>query len=355
MPVYLDAGSHVRLNDRPHYYCGIFTLYKLAHTIRADLAKPDLKEAENRFQEARRKLLDEGGGVVSTIYHPCEFVHKQFWDGVNFNKGANPPRELWKLPPSKTAEESRQAFQIFEDYIHFMKRFPEVQFITASEAATIYKDKARDRTFKDKDIVDIARSVNENVTFQERGDFTLSAAEVFALLNLSLGVRQGSPDRADQTDRRSPDAKGDPRPAQRTLNDEFIGLLGPTERITLVSRPVTTDWSQLCRTSADVADYLRKHGRVPSTVWLGSVPVPPEAYLQALAHVTIDMADHKPVPQKIEIRPAKLAVSHNVADDGANLWGWVIFPDGFRAPGMMALAKQQAWTLKPAFIDHSRN
>src|SRR5262245_31535482 len=41
MQVYLDAGSHVRLNDRPHYYCGILTLYKLAHTIRADLAKPD--------------------------------------------------------------------------------------------------------------------------------------------------------------------------------------------------------------------------------------------------------------------------------------------------------------------------
>jgi hypothetical protein len=33
----------------------------------------------------------------------------------------------------------------------------------------------------------------------------------------------------------------------------------------------------------------------------------------------------------------------------------VIFPDGFRAPGMMALARQQAWTIKPALIDRSRD
>src|SRR5262245_20281268 len=37
MQVYLDAGSHVRLNDKPYYYCGILNLYKLAHTLRTDL------------------------------------------------------------------------------------------------------------------------------------------------------------------------------------------------------------------------------------------------------------------------------------------------------------------------------
>src|SRR5438552_10403237 len=41
--VYLDAGNHVRLDDRPFYYCGILTLYKLAHTLRADLTNPNLK------------------------------------------------------------------------------------------------------------------------------------------------------------------------------------------------------------------------------------------------------------------------------------------------------------------------
>jgi hypothetical protein len=40
-----------------------------------------------------------------------------------------------------------------------------------------------------------------------------------------------------------------------------------------------------------------------------------------------------------------------VADDAPHLWGWIIFPRGFRAPEMMELAKRQAWTLKPALLD----
>jgi hypothetical protein len=331
MQVYLDAGSHVRLNDRPHYYCGIFTLYKLAHTIRADLKKPDMKEAEDRFQEARRKLLEEGGGIVSIIYHPCEFVHRQFWDGVNFNQGANPPREEWKLPPVKTPEESRQAFDIFERYVQFMKRFPEVQFITASEAAKIYRDSARSRKFPAEEITDIARSVGENVTFQDRENYALSAAEIFALLDLSFSARVA-------------------KLAMNDISDESVGLLGPTGRIALMSGSVKTDWTQFTRTAADVADYIHKQKRIPSTVWLGSVSVTPEAFLRALARVTDDMAGNKPAPKYVEIQPAKLAATRYVAEDGANLWGWVIFPEGFRAPGMMALAKQQAWTLKPARI-----
>src|SRR5262249_9732138 len=134
MEVYLDAGRHVNLNDRPCYYCGVLNLYKLAFLLRASLTDPkDLEGAEQRFLEARKQLLDKGGGVITTMYHPCEFVHKQFWDGVNFRGGANPPRERWQLPPTKTPEESKVPYQIFEDYTHFMKRFSDVQFITASQ------------------------------------------------------------------------------------------------------------------------------------------------------------------------------------------------------------------------------
>src|SRR5262249_45940110 len=142
--VYLDAGSHVALDNRPHYYCGVLTLYKLAYSLRTDLTGPEaLKRAEDRFLAAREKLLAEGRGVVSIYYHPCESVHKEFWDGVNFRNGANPPRENWKLPPTKTPDESRVAWETFEGYVRFIKRFPEVQFVTASAAAELYRDTAR--------------------------------------------------------------------------------------------------------------------------------------------------------------------------------------------------------------------
>jgi hypothetical protein len=333
MPVYLDAGSHVRLDDRPYYYGGVLTLYKLAYTLRADLAKPDPKEAEDRFVNARQNLLAEGGGIVSIYYHPCEFVHKEFWDGVNFRNGANPPRERWKLPPAKTAEESKLAYQVFEKYIRFIKRFPDVQFITASEAAKLYRDRARSRKFTPAQLKAIATAVTEDVSFQKHEDYALAASEVFMLLNeyvAEWGVGR--------------------EPAVVALTDTPFG---PSSRVPLVTVPVTTDWSQFTRTAVDVADFVRKQGRVPTSVWLGSVPVPPEAYLTALARVTIDLVDGKAAPERVEIKPARLAAASHVADDGPNLWGWVIFPRGFRAPAMMELAKRQAWTLKPALLDRT--
>jgi hypothetical protein len=65
----------------------------------------------------------------------------------------------------------------------------------------------------------------------------------------------------------------------------------------------------------------------------------------------VDLVDGKPIPDTVELKPAKFAAAAHVADDGPGLWGWVIFPRGFRAPAMMELAKRQAWTLKPALLD----
>jgi hypothetical protein len=332
MPVYLDAGRHVGLDDKPYYYGGILNLYKLAYVLRANLGGPkDLQQAEEKFLAAREKLHAEGGGIVSIFYHPCEFVHKEFWDGVNFRNGANPPREQWKLPPTKTPEESRVAWDVFEGYVRFMKRFPDVQFITATQAARLYRDKARDHHFTAADVKALADAVTDDVTFQRRDDYTLAASEVFALLNQYVAAKAAG---------HEPEALDCPATPY-----------GPSERVPVLGEPVTTDWSQFGRTAQDVADLIRKEGRVPSVVWLGSTPVPPEAYLTALARVARDVADGKPAPAAVEVRPARLAVGKYVADDGPGLWGWIIFPRGFRAPQLMELARREAWTLKPALLD----
>jgi hypothetical protein len=331
MKVYLDAGSHVNLDGKPCYYAGIFNLYKLTHTMRADINKPgELGKAQEAFAAAREALRKEGGGVVSILYHPCEFVHKQFWDGVNFRNGANPPREQWKLPPAKTPEESRVSYQIFLEYVRFLKRFADVRFVTASEAAKLYRDRARGRRFTPAEVRAVAEAVTDDVNFQTHKDYALSASEVFALLNDYVAARVAG------------------------TNPEHLEVaatpLGPTGREPLRLEPATTDASQFGRTSLDVADYLHRHGRVPTAVWLGSTPVPPEAYLRALARVTLDLLDGKEMPAKIEVKPARLAVAERVSEDDPKLWGWVIFPPGFRAPALMKLARQQAWTLKPALL-----
>src|SRR5208283_235842 len=108
MGVYLDSRQHVDLEGRPNYYCGLLNLYKLTYMPRPGLGSlKELEAVEPKFLAARKALLAEGGGIVSIVYHPCELVHKEFWDGANFRDGANPPREQWKLPAAKNAEEVR--------------------------------------------------------------------------------------------------------------------------------------------------------------------------------------------------------------------------------------------------------
>ncbi len=331
MNVYLDAGNHVRLDDKPFYYGDILNLYKLEHVLRARLdSLPALKEAEDHFLAARKKLHGEGGGIISIYYHPCEFVHKEFWDGVNFKYGANPPRSEWRQPPMKSPRESQLAFEVFESYVRFMKRFPDVKFITATEAAEIYRDRARGKAFSAQGLKAIAAAVSDQVTFQRHGDYTLAASEVFRLLNEYVAVRGAGQPVESITLQATP--------------------YGPSNPVPVLTEPVTTDRSQFTRTAADVADFVRKEKRIPTAVWLGSKPVPPESYLSALAKVVVDLVDGKEPPATIVLRPARLAAADHVAEDNPRLWGWVIFPRGFRAPAMMELAKRQAWTLKPAVL-----
>jgi Polysaccharide deacetylase len=331
MEVYLDSGSHVQLDNKPCYYCGLLNLYRLAYTLRADLNNPkDLENAQTKFADARKALQAEGGGIVSIFYHPCEFVHKQFWDGANFSKGANPPLDKLTLPKAKTEEESKVSYQIFEDYIRFIKRFPDVKFITAKQAARIYRDKARGRKFSIEELKALATGIQENVTFQKCGDFHVTAGESFFLLNeyVLRHIAGKAPESLDLT----------------------ISPLGPTGTVANLSEAIHTDASQFSRTAVDVADYLAKHQRLPGQVWLGSVAVPPEAYIQALAKVCLELIAGKPMPERIEVKPAKLAAEAHVAPDNPKLWGWVIFPPGFHAPALMELARKQAWTIKPAVL-----
>jgi hypothetical protein len=329
VPVYLDDGGHVGLENRPFYYGGLLTLYRLAQTVRTGLGGPqDLEAGKKRFDEARRKLLAEGGGLVSVYYHPCEWVHREFWDGVNFSRGANPPREKWQVPPQKTPEETRAAFETFEAWVRHMKTYPDVRFITARDTLRIWKDKARGRAFPKAEIREIAQAATGDAGFQRRGDYALSAGEVFALL-------------LDFVNGRAPDSV--------TLGD-IPG--GPADPVVELASPATTDWSQFSRTAADTAGYLRHHGRIPAAVWLGGTAVPPEAFLGALARAALELLEGR-TPETVEVRPASLAAAAHVAADGPRLWGWVVFPPGFRAPAMMELAKRQAWTLKPAILDRA--
>ena len=166
------------------------------------------------------------------------------------------------------------------------------------------------RKFTVAQIKQVAAAVRPDVTFQRHGDYTLAASKVLALLNAYVAERIAGRDVSTVAWPGTP--------------------FGPTSPVVRLTEPATTDGSQFRRTVVDVADYLRTHGRVPTAVWLGSTAVPPEAYLQLLARVALELADGKPVPKTLEVIPARFAAAAYVADDRPEIWRWPIFPPGFR-------------------------
>src|SRR5262249_41876897 len=190
VPCYVDEGDHVGLGGQPFWYCGVLTVYHMSpNWTRMDLYKENgLEEGREAFRRIHERLSREGGGLISVYYHPCEWVHLEFWDGVNFRRGANPPREKWKAPPQRFAEETDGAFERFEKYIDFQKSLG-VKFVTASDLPLLYVDGPR----KDGIGIEAAKAIVANligsvgVRFLKDKERILSVADQFVALAELLG------------------------------------------------------------------------------------------------------------------------------------------------------------------------
>src|SRR5215213_374371 len=157
VPCYVDEGSHVGLDNKPFWYANTLTVYNMGRGrgyTRMELHDPAAVEPAKKEVSAMAEKLAQrdGGGLISIFYHPCEWVHQQFWDGVNFSRGANPPREEWKAPAQRTAAETDAAFERFGQYIDYIRTIPGVRFITASDLPEIYADPVRKEGITEREL-----------------------------------------------------------------------------------------------------------------------------------------------------------------------------------------------------------
>lgn len=325
IPVYLDDGGHINLGGLPFYYGGILTFYSLTHTLRTELGgTADLEQAKAQLEAAHQQLSASGGGVISIYYHPCEFVHAEFWDGVNFRAGANPPSSAWRKPPLKSPEAIETAHATFEAYIQFIKTLPGVRFKTARMLPALYPDLASLTSFKEADILEFARGVEtRGVNYQTLQRFSLSASEVFSLLTRTAEAR----------------LKGKEFTPLRLEKPALLGPINPQPEHSVIRSPL----NQYERTLQDVVSFMAAEGRIPDTVWLGSQAVSPESFMVTTASFLLS----EQTASELVFEPAELHPAKHVRND-KDLWDWVIFPPDFEAPEMMELAKRQSWTLKPA-------
>jgi hypothetical protein len=309
---------------------GVLNLYQLENTIRADLKTQNgMEEGNAKFTAARDKLLAEGGGIVSVVYHPCEFIHKEFWDGVNFRKGASPDRKDWKLPAIKTPEEEALAWRNFEGFVRHMKRFPEVRFVTAREISAKYPDNAKSVAWESRQIASALSAMGKDPTWVQTRNGALSPAE---LLDLTV---KASRDRFANNFR-----------TYQLRTD----LAGPsTASPALLEKPLKAPTYLVRQALAEVSEQLEQNGQIPPAVWLGSTAIPSESFFAGLRNAWEKAPGNVPFAEgDWEFPPARLKAADAIEPDEGRLWNWVIFPEGFRAPNLMAHARRQAWTLKPA-------
>ena len=82
--------------------------------------------------------------------------------------------------------ETEKAFSDFEEYVKFIKAQPGARFVTATELMKLYADRSLAHNFNREEILALAKAMRNEITFQKFDAFTLSAADVFTLLNEAM-------------------------------------------------------------------------------------------------------------------------------------------------------------------------
>jgi hypothetical protein len=338
VPCYVDEGEHVGLDHKPFWFAGALNVYHMGpNYTRMELHDPAAVEpAKQKVSDIAQRLRTEGGGLISIFYHPCEWIHLEFWDGVNFRRGANPPPEQWKAPPQRTSLETDAAFERFGQYIDHIRSIPGVRFVTAGELPSIYPDTVRTAGAPEEDMAQIAsRLVSDGtngVDFAVIDNRSYSAADQFELLATAVGHLSAA--------------------EKFQLPLLATGLLGPESEPPQSNQRTHIDWPAFRMATADVVNFIKTRGRVPARVFIGPDAIPPSVFLIALAkvyefhrvHGALPLEAGVELPESVELLPAR-----HVAEDTPGLFGgWIIHKENFRAPKILEMARLQAWTLKPA-------
>jgi len=331
IPLNLDEGSHLGLDDRPFWFMGVPNVYRMrSRCVRHYPRREDpVPEALARLDDALAH--SRSGDIISIYYHPCEFSTKQFWDGVNFARGANPDLSQLQPPETWSAAESRRLLADFRRFIVGVKERG-VDWVTATDLAELLGPESPEPQPSAQPaglLRELAAKVAEEVTFHFVGGRWWSAAEALEQLAGALHGYQlvGK--------------------LERQLSASQVSL-GPPERAPSLSRELTVALGTFMAAVGEVAEELQQTGQVPSRVLLGELEVPPASLAQAAAYAYMYLAEHMRLPGEITLRPVELTAEKFVARDEDRPWSWSIFPPDFSAPNLLQMARLQCWTLKPA-------
>jgi len=303
--VYLDEGTQLGYNDQPVWYGGLLYVFNLGpYQLRADLDDDTpLPETFKQFDAAVSHFAGSSGGLISTVYHPTEFVHTEFWDAVNFANGTVRERKEWVLPKRRSEKDAEHCFGILKAYVEHAKSLHNVQFVTAADLIHIYATPIPPVV----DTATLARHFKESISFLSMPSGDLSAADI--LLEL-LHV-----------------------PARYVDGPTATGIT--TYEETTIPAFVFDSMLQ------DVRSFIETNHRLPNEVFVGSKTL-------SLVDFAATLAQHLLAPGPVLVVHGKVGFERCFSTDAQSAFKWPIHPEGFAPEELLQLARLQGWTLKPA-------
>ena len=167
--MYLDEADHVGIDDQPFYYGGMLNVFKM----RSKLARMDLTggasldKGKAAFTKVYERLRASGGGTISIYYHPNEWVQTEFWDAVNFRRGANPAARRMEAAGHAAGRRDRAGVPRLRA-VHPVHQGAAGRALRHRDRAdAIYEDARDDADFRPEDLLALARSVQKEITFQK--------------------------------------------------------------------------------------------------------------------------------------------------------------------------------------------
>ena len=309
IPMYLDEGTQVALDAQPFWFGGLLHVFAMERF----LIRPELNDDSKlpatfaRFDQVAAELRAKGGGVISSYYHPNEFVTTEFWDGVNFARGASRERAEWQRPKTRTPEESERCYRVLTAYVKHALAVPGVKFVTARELLKLYAPAVNPQP---PGSAESAQQLRGGIRFLTTKSGNYSAAE---LLLSMLGLKP-------------------------------MAVEGPLARTESNLRSGEIPKPMFDRARLDAVNFIERNGRLPSEVWIGSERLSLADFAATLA------ANEGSTAATITMQKGTLEIEKYVSNDPVKSFQWSIHPPGFSAPGLLDLARLQAWTLKPAVL-----
>jgi hypothetical protein len=330
IPVYLDAGPWVNLDQQPHRYCDILNVLNVEGLMHLGISRGPQEVAQRQTQlVALVDRLRPTGGLISLYAHECEFVTQAFWDGVNFKEGRDTAREHWRPAPLLSEAESAARYAALEDFLSFVQALPDVDVIGASQLPSLYPDRIKPHGLSLPAVLALCPPLADAITHQETAAGYVSPAELFSMVVDLLAHRA----RTGQWPTHVP---GDGDPVRHLDGPPHLPSRSDT------SGSLTLD--DVLDTSVRLRAHLVQHQQMPAHVPIGPLQLAPADFLATIAAALPRWVhgDNKDAA----IRKGTFVQADYVPDHVA--WDWVIFPPGFNGDPLLELGKLQAWTLKPA-------